>query len=115
MLKPSSATSNEPGLFNTAKRLIDVTYRINVGVISSAGQKLKDITDKKNWENFYNARIQPHTPSKVRVRQSIIYQEISKEWRRDPTSHVTNERLDSQQNQQLLEVDRKIINLGRAA
>jgi len=115
MLKPSSATSNEPGLFNTAKRLIDVTYRINVGVISSAGLKLKDITDKKNWENFYNARIQPHTPSKVRVRQSIIYQEISKEWRRETNANESNESSCVQQNKELLEVDRKIINLGRAA
>jgi len=115
MLKPASVTSNEPGLVNTASRLFDVTYRVNAGVINTVGQKVQDITDKKNWENFYNTRIQPHTPSKVRVRQSIIYQEIVKEWKRDPTSHVSNERLDIQQNQQLLEVDRKIINLGRAA
>jgi len=111
ILKPSSeqsTTSNEPGLVNTARRLFDVTYRINVGILSTAGQKFNDLTDKKNWENFYNARIQPHTPSKVRVRQSIIYQEIMKEWKGDAGSNI-------QENKDLLEVDRRIINLGRAA
>jgi len=115
MLKSSSATSNEPGLVNTARRLIDVTYRINAGILTAAGQKLKYITDKENWETFYNVRIQPHTPSKVRVRQSIIYQKIVKEWNRDVTSEGTCEISRLHENKELLEVDRKIINLSRAA
>ena len=48
-----STTSNEPGLVNTARRLFDVTYRINVGIISTAGQKFNDLTDKKNWVGSY--------------------------------------------------------------
>ena len=51
------ATSNEPGLVNTARRLIDVTYRINAGILTAAGQKLKYITDKENWVgNFCEIR-----------------------------------------------------------
>ena len=49
LFSKKSATSNEPGLVNTASRLIDVTYRVNAGVINTVGQKVQDVTDKKNW------------------------------------------------------------------
>ena len=49
MVLEKSATSNEPGLVNTASRLFDVTYRVNAGIINTVGQKVQDITDKKNW------------------------------------------------------------------
>ena len=49
LFSKKSATSNEPGLVNTASRLIDVTYRVNAGVINTVGQKVQEVTDKKNW------------------------------------------------------------------
>ena len=49
MFLEKSAASKEPGLVNTASRLFDVTYRVNAGVINTVGQKVQDITDKKNW------------------------------------------------------------------
>lgn len=110
-----SKISKEPGFVNTVSRLFDVTYRFNLGVLNFAGQKAKEVTDKKNWENFYVARIQPHTPSKVRVRQSIIYHEILKELRRDAGAGEVDGDLSYKENKELLEVDRKVINLGRAA
>lgn len=110
-----SKISNEPGFVNTVSRLLDVTYRFNLGVLSFAGQKAKEVTDKKNWDNFYAARIQPHTPSKVRIRQSIIYHEILKELRRDASAGEEDGDLSYNENKELLEVDRKVINLGRTA
>jgi len=118
MLKTSqeeSKLSDEPGLMNTVSRFIDVTYRFNAGVLGYAGEKASEITDKKTWENFYDARIQPYTPSKIRTRQSIIYHEIQKELRRDATSGPGDNHLSYKENKELLEVDKQLINLGRAA
>jgi len=121
MLKKSSEKSelsNEPGFANTVSRLIDVTYRFNLGVVSVAGQKAKEVTErvtevKKNCGNFYVARIQPHTPNRVRVRQSIIFQEILKELKSDAGSGDGNSAVSYKENKELLELDRNVINIGR--
>jgi len=44
-----STLSNEAGFVNTVRRLIDVTYRFNFGVLSVAGQKAREVTEKKDW------------------------------------------------------------------
>lgn len=116
MLKPAEEKQfmkTDPELIKTVGRLFDVTYRFNLGMLNFTAQKAKDLTDRKSWENFYVARVQPHTPGKVRIRQSIIYQEIVKELRRDGAPEEGA--LSYLENKELLEVDRKIINLGRGA
>lgn len=115
MLKKSEEKPGKPGLVNTIGRFFDFTIRFNLGMVNFAGRTAKDVTDKKNWENFYNNRVQPHTPSRVRVRQSIIYQEILKELNREAGTENVDDDQSYQENKELLEVDRKIIVLGQAA
>ena len=64
----------------------------------------------RSQKTFYASRVQPHTPAQVRVRQSIIYQEIL----RDDVSGA-EKNLSYMDNKELLYVDRKIITLGRRA
>lgn len=62
-------------------------------------------------ENLYVSRIEPHTPGKVKIRQSIIYKEIMKELNED-AEIVADKTIE--ESKELLEVDRKVISLGRS-
>ena len=74
MLKPSPDVekySTEPSAQMTLARTIDMTYRLNLGILHYSAAKAKELTNADAW----TAAMRKHfSPSQIRVRANIIRQ-----------------------------------------
>jgi len=105
MLKPSPDVekySTEPSAQMTLARTIDMTYRLNLGILHYSAAKAKELTNADAW----TAAMRKHfSPSQIRVRANII---------RQAAIAPPSQQLKYMENKELTELDRRLITLSRS-
>ncbi len=70
VLAESTKYSEESSSLAAMRRMLDVTFRLHLGILRKSVDGVKDAVAPANWEKF--AR-----PSKIRSRLSIVWRELS--------------------------------------
>jgi len=105
MLKPSPDAekwSTEPSMSMTLSRTVDMTYRLNLGILHYSAAKARELTDADAW----TASMKKHfSPAQIRVRANII--------RQASVAPAGRQQLRFMEDKQLTELDRRLIGLSR--
>merc|ERR1712029_75991 len=105
MLKPSPDAekySTEPNMSMTMARTLDITYRLNLGILHYSAAKAKEVTNADAW----TAAMQKHfSPAQIRIRANII---------RAAATAPPSQQLRYMENKELTELDRRLITLSRS-
>merc|ERR1711962_81264 len=105
MLKPSPDAekySTEPSMSMTMARTVDMTYRLNLGILHYSAAKAKELTNADAW----TAAMKKHfSPSQIRIRANII---------RAAAIAPPSQQLRYMENKELTELDRRLITLSRS-
>lgn len=98
----SEKFSQEPSFKMTVGRMLDLTYRLNVGILSLSMNKMKDLGDPTTWQTSF---IRKHLdPRQISARAKIVSDEISN----------PEKVLGYLENKELTTVDRTLISTSRA-
>lgn len=105
MLKPSPEAeklSTQPVLSMTFGRMVDMTYRLNLGILQYSARRAREMVNPESWNEVARKHF---SPEKIRIRAKIIQQGVLA-----PSGSF----LRYMDDKELTELDKKLIQLSRS-